>query len=342
MEVQVPYHPGALGDYLGAPGPHRVEARTALELAGRAFRRVQLLTEGEGTPVGMGCTAALATDRTRRGEDRAFIGLRIPGEYRIYTLRFVKGVASRLDQEEVLSRLALQALDEIGGRAPGGEPWPEYVSLTERSVALGDPLALVLGGDVAVVEVDAEGQATAEGERRGRLLFPGSFNPLHQGHVELAAAAQQHCGRPVCLEISVENVDKPLLSRAELDKRLVPLRGQFPVAVTRAPTFLEKARLFGECCFVIGFDTAVRLFEACYYDEGDAGMREALEEIAQTGCRFLVAGRLVEGKYRTLDDIAIPGMLRGIFTSLPEEAFRLDISSTEIRTDKKGQKKTFR
>lgn len=334
MEVQVPYHPAALGDYLGAPGPHRVEARTALELAGRAYRRVQLLTGGDGLSVGMGCTAALATDRARRGEDRAYLALRWGGAYRIYTLGFVKGVAGRLEQEEVLSRLGLQALSEVCGGASGRESWPDYVRIEARTVALDDPLALVLGGEVAVVEVDGEGQATAEVERRGRLLFPGSFNPLHQGHVELAAAAWRQCGRPVCLEISVENVDKPPLSREELEKRIAPLRGQFPVVVTRAPTFVEKARLFGACCFVIGLDTAMRLFAARYYDGGEAGMRKALEEMAGTRCRFLVAGRLIEGVYRTLDDIEIPGVFRTMFASLPEEAFRLDISSTEIRARK--------
>lgn len=337
VEAQIPYHPAALQDYLGASGPHRVEARTALQLAGQAYLRARQLTGQEGRAVGLGATAALATDRIRRGEDRAWVALRLEGEYRLLYLHFARGAADRLEQEEWLSRLALEALvSACGGTSGQVRERPAYLTVSQRSLSLAEPLDLLFQNELEVVEVDPEGRVQAEVERRDRVLFPGSFNPLHPGHVQLAAVAQQLSGRQVCLELSVENVDKPPLSRSELDRRLEQFRGRYRAVVTRAPTFLLKARLFNRCTFVVGCDTAVRLLDPQYYREGEEGMRQALAEIEAAGCRFLVAGRLHQGTYQTLEDIELPKFCRKMFTAIPESLFRVDLSSTEIRSGRES------
>ena len=60
-------------------------------------------------------------------------------------------------------------------------------------------------------------------------------------------------------------------------------------------------------------------------------MLTALAEIWALGCRFLVAGRALEGAFRTLAEAAIPAGFSPLFQALPESAFRADISSTELR-----------
>jgi len=336
LEAQVPYCTAALGAYLGAPGPHRVEERTAVEMAGKAYvRGCRLGGSGEGV-VGLGCTAALATGRVRRGEDRGHVALRRQGEYRIYSLYFNRGAAGRIEQEDLLSRLGLRALGEACGESFEEGDWPDFVELTKRTLPLEDPLQLVYRGEVGAVEIDIEGNACAEVEREGRLLFSGSFNPLHQGHVQLAEVASNQCRHPVCMEISLENVDKPPLARDELEHRIEQFRGRFPVVVTRAPTFVEKARLFGGCTFVIGYDTAVRLFQGKYYEGGEEGMEEGLGEMATGGCHFLVAGRLHESVFRTMESIEVSERWRDMLSGIPEKAFRMDVSSTEIRGGNEG------
>lgn len=334
LEAQVPYCAAALGAYIGAPGPHRAEAQTAVEMAGKAYVRGCRLAGSEERVIGLGCTAALATGRVRRGEDRGHIALRRQGEYRIYSLYFNRGTAGRLEQEDLLSRLGLRALGEACGERPEEGEWPDYAEVTERTLSLDDPLELIVRGEVGAVEIDVEGNFCVEVEREGRLLFSGSFNPLHQGHVQLAEVASEQCRRPVCMEISVKNVDKPPLSRDELECRIEQFRGRFPVVVTREPTFVGKGRLFGGCTFVIGYDTAVRLFQKKYYEGGEEGMERGLEEMATGGCHFLVAGRLHESVYRTLESIAVPEKWRGMLNGIPEKAFRMDVSSTEIREGK--------
>ena len=161
-------------------------------------------------------------------------------------------------------------------------------------------------------------------------VLPGSFNPLHDGHRGLAAAAAAMCGREVLFELSVTNVDKPPLAEDELRRRLEQFKGTGGVLLTRAPRFIEKARVLPGSVFVLGWDTFVRLLDARYYGDAEA-MRAALLEIRDLGCRFLVAGRLQDGVFETLDAGDVPDEFAGMFEAIPESRFRLDISSTELR-----------
>ena len=332
VEVQVPYHERAVQDYLGAPGPHRADAGTARDLATRAFARLRTLDGAAGFALGLGCTAALATNRARRGKERAFLALRLEEEYRFFSVHFAKGAAGRPEQEDILSRFALTALEEACGVPVAEAEWPDWVRFEKRVLCARDPIDLLLRGEVEVVEVGFCGRAMLELERCNRVLFPGSFNPFHHGHADLAAAVQQQLGLRPDLELSVENVDKPVLERAELENRLEQVRGRYSVVLTRAPTFLGKSRLFGNCCFVIGYDTAVRLIDPSYYKEEAPGLEAALSEMAANGCAFLVAGRLHHGRYMTLEDLELPKACEEMFTKVPEASFRADISSTEIRS----------
>jgi phosphopantetheine adenylyltransferase len=339
VEAHIPYHEKALAEYLGFPGPHRAEESTAREMAGRARARAEKFAKGAPRIVGVGCTAALATDRVRRGADRAFVALRLEGEYRFLGLRFARGSAGRLEQEEVLSRLVLEAIaGACGARRESGWSLPDYCRVEERTLSLDDPLGLLVQGELELVEIGADGAVATEVERPGRLLFPGSFNPLHEGHAALAQAAQRLSGRKVCLEISVENVDKPPLSRQELERRLAQMRGRFPVVMSRAPVFHQKARLFANCHFAIGCDTLVRLLDGRYYEGGEQGMAEALDQLQGNGCFFWVGGRLHQGWFQTLADVEVPEKYREMFAGIPEEVFRIDLSSTEIRAQRKEER----
>ena len=328
VEAQVPYSERALAAYLASLGPHRANEQTARDMAGRAFVRAASLAEPGPGCLGVGCSAALATSRLRRGADRGCIALRLEGAYRLYTLRFEKGAVARLEQEEVLSRLALEAIVEVCGGPVAGAALPHYARLSRRTLSLDDPLRLLFAGELDVVEMRPDGVLAPEVERGQRLLLSGSFNPLHEGHERLAAATGQLSGRRPSLELSIENVDKPPLQRSEVEQRLAQMRGRFPVVVTRAPTFVQKARLFGGCHFAIGYDTAVRLLQGRYYNEKERGVVAALKEFAAGGCRFWVAGRVDGDAYRTLADIDVPAQYADLFAPVP---FRMDISSTELR-----------
>jgi hypothetical protein len=193
-----------------------------------------------------------------------------------------------------------------------------------------------LQGELTAVCVDLEGCVHAD-HPAPLALIPGAFNPLHEAHRGLAETGRRLVGGPSVFELSVVNVDKPSLGEPEVRRRLAQFRGQAPVWLTRAPTFADKAALFPGVVFVVGADTAARIVALRYYGGREAALADALENIRRRGCRFLVAGRVDEGGgFQRLEDLAVPAGYRDLFAAIPEDVFRLDISSTQLRRQREA------
>lgn len=163
------------------------------------------------------------------------------------------------------------------------------------------------------------------------VLLAGSFNPLHHGHIELLMAAEQVAERVGLFELSVANVDKPHLTIDDVERRLEQFSDRIGAVLTCAPTFAEKAELFPGAWFAMGYDTAIRLLDPKYHDDVIA----MLGRFRTLGTRFVVAGRLHNGAFESLESLDIPAGCEELFIPIPEVLFREDISSTEIRAQKK-------
>jgi hypothetical protein len=203
--------------------------------------------------------------------------------------------------------------------------------LAVGDATVAEPLTDFFRGALTTVCVESDGHICRECPLPVALI-PGAFNPLHEAHCRLGEIALELVGSPVAFELSVTNVDKPPLVEDEVRRRLTQFRSKAPVWLTRAPTFATKATLFPGAVFLVGADTAARIVAAGYYGICEADMVRALENIRRQGCRFLVAGRADgQGNFMTLQDVCIPIAFQDLFTAIPPEIFRLDISSTELR-----------
>jgi hypothetical protein len=335
LEATDRYVAQSLAELLGSPPAQAVARDTAVAMATAAYRRAMRLTEGAETVFGVGCTAALATDRDRRGTDRCWIATRDRAGVCVYGLEMLRHARDRAGEEQLVSLLLLHAVALACG-LEGGEPLPllpgEQVQSEKTSVH--DPLALLLAGSAGTVTIEADGRRAADAPVRG-VLLSGSFNPLHVGHEQMARAAAELLQLPASFELPIVNADKPPLGYAEIERRIDQFAGHYRVVLSREPLFVGKANLFPGCVFAIGYDTAERLVDPRYY--GGAAERDAaLAAIRAQGCRFVVAGRAVAGTFHTLADIALPAGFADLFIELPEHAFRSALSSTAIRAWRAG------
>lgn len=341
LEALVPYSAESLTAWLGSRPEHFCAARTARAMAMTAFQRAVKLGESSvaeaAEPVGIACTASLASDRPKRGAHRAHLALQTATRTLTHSIELSKGARTRGEEERLVASLLLNLIAEAAGlhaRLVLDLRADESVEVTDTAA----PLAWqrLVSGAVRLVRHERATAASAEeAPQPGLVIFPGAFNPRHAGHFRMVDVATKLLARPVEYEISIENVDKPRLDYTEMATRLAQF-DDAPLWFTRAPTFFEKALYFPQAIFVVGVDTIERINDPKYYGNATAARDSALEWIAARGCRFLVFGRAsAESGFRTLSDLELAAPLLDICQEVCAEAFRADISSTELRRSAK-------
>lgn len=322
LEVSVPYAAKALAERLGATPEQACSSATARALAMAAFQRASALS---GThPFGLACTAALATDRRKRGAHRAHIALQTEKQSVDWRFDFQ---GTRKQEERALLEGLWLALSTL---AAPSHPIKHAAQAPAESVTTSGHRnwrALLQGTADAVPVRDALDTA------RPTLLLPGSFNPLHDGHRRMLDVAQDKLGVAGAFELAILNVDKPALDYSTIKERARPFSGRNRAGelwLTALPTFVEKSRAFPGAAFAVGADTITRIGAPRYYG-GVAGRNRALAELADLNTRFVVFGRASDRGFETLASLRLPAKLHALCIEVSETEFRSDVSSTALR-----------
>jgi hypothetical protein len=331
LEAIVPYSPFSLTQWLCREPEHSCSRETALAMATQALRHARKLDAGAAHPIGLSCTASLVSDRPKRGDHRAWVAAQSLTATWLFGLRLDKGHRDRLGEERLVANLLLQAAAEACGLHHSVElSLTLNDELTYESLVADHLVAAVCYGRTPLAWSLPSGAVVTDPKQLIAAVLSGSFNPLHEGHLELAAAAELRLGGNLAFEIAVVNVDKPPLDFLTIESRRRQFRER-PLALTTASTFVEKSRQFPKTVFVVGIDTAERIAQPKYYGHSEAAMIAALNQIRTNGCRFLVGGRCRGNEFCTLSELELPAAAHGLFEEIPASEFRRDISSTELR-----------
>jgi len=166
----------------------------------------------------------------------------------------------------------------------------------------------------------------------GNIIYSGSFNPLHEGHIATAKYVHDRFNTRVDFEISVNNIDKGTVSWFQISERIEHFKkNEQPwfgnLWITDLGKFVDKAAQFPLVTFVVGFDVFYRIFGPEYRKDFDT-TKTILEDFQ---VKWLVFPRYVNGEITKKEEFdQIPEEIMNK-TSIVWDYTPINISSTEIR-----------
>lgn len=392
----VPYSRAALSEIVGLNNQQSCSISSAELLAIEAFRNcASIVLEESRTFIalsdsnvfGVSCTAALVSSIPKKGSHRCHVSTVNSSNCSTWSIEFSKGSRSREGEDYVCSRMILDAIlwssslpnlpldyliqtDQVGVECIVHQQTPRVDRLlgqlrnSEIGMLLFVSKTLGLNENPSTLNelfhiFDDIVLPTST------LVYPGSFNPFHEGHAKLTKAALSMLQSRVStvtddnplvvFEIAVVNADKPSLSLDEITSRVLEFSGggnaanllkdfgitNYAVCVTSQPLFASKADLFPGCHFLLGADTLVRLFDEKYYRHSRENMLTSIVKLIDR-CPLIVGGRVnCSGDFVSTESVLaplnLPDMISDRICSIPETSFRSDISSSAIRANREKQ-----
>ena len=331
LEVVVPYSTPSLTKYLGKSIERSVSLETALILANKAYKEAKQKHPNKNHFVGIGVTASLDTNRLKRSQNKFYMVAKSDKKLLGYSAIFSKGLRDRSTEDQITSRAILSLMYEVAGLENNIE-----MNLFEddkfiRYSRLEFMIDELFQGKKDYIFVDPSGLVSDCLDFSG-ILIPGSFNPLHQGHIGMMKSGSKVLkDSHVLFELSISNVDKPDLDKKELMRRIRQFKGLSGIIITRSPMFVEKSKLFPGCKFIVGIDTMERILDKKYY-QSEKDLLDTISEFKKLGIQFLVVGRSdIDGRFKSLSDIQIDESVKSLILEISESDFRIDISSRDLR-----------
>ena len=332
VEIVVPYAEASMKNFLGYMPDSIVSTDTAISMAVQSYIAGYSCGGRSSNMVGISCTAAIATNRIKKGDHRAIIAACSKDSIKTYLLVLNKGERTRAEEDLVVSSLLISVVAQQAGiKFPIGHLLKSGVVIQINEVSATTQMNLLSDNKIPYLKFTPDGGISYNlPEAIQYMVFPGSFNPLHDGHKKLVQVIENDSPVEVIYEISIANVDKPPLLPEEIIDRQSQFLGQASVLVTNQPTFIGKSKKIPIRNFLIGWDTARRIIDEKYY-ENKQDMIESLLDMKSRGIIFYVAGRVHKGSFKRITDLNLPDMFHDLFVEIEENKFRSDISSSEIR-----------
>lgn len=265
----VPYATEMTDDFIGGkPREKYVSDSTARQLAVASYEKALIAVDDIYNAIGIGVTCSLAHEDQREGRlNHGYLAVQTATRTDTIYFNFKDHVTVRSMQDWCVKRLIdkviLSKLNIVVGEGAFNTTF--FNKCIEYTHSLPDHNAEGLEVHIPLLFSHTGNDLTiSDGDITG-LIFPGSFNPVHDGHLAMAKKAEELLGIKPTFEISIRNFNKPPLDIKEMTLRYRAIKKLgYPVILTTAPMMADKVRLpslNADTIFMMGVDTHNRISE---------------------------------------------------------------------------------
>ena len=211
LESYIPYAKESMDAYLNKKPDHYCSMQTCLSMAANAYKSCSDIASKTKSKylIGISITASLATTYTKIGDHKFYIVLQTSSYTKSVACILDKNTRSRKEEEELIANYVMHLLGEACGIKVNKPSHSEDVVIN-KTIAEKSWVKL-LNNEVTYV---------SSSKSKPELIFPGSFNPLHEGHIRMRDLAEKKTGMQTTFEICAKNADKPPLTFQEIKRTL--------------------------------------------------------------------------------------------------------------------------